>query len=145
MWNHWEMFYKMTWIMIYLGVQNDPEIGPLAPIFNTALKVALIDMYTKTDAQPVGIFWENDQRPEFSLIWGPKVAQKLGLWGPYSPHIYKYLQWACEAILLWNQWKLFEKVTKHQKFFLLWAQNGPEIGSLRPIFYTSLKVAPMRI
>ena len=80
-------FDKMTWIMIYLGAQNDPEIGPLGSIFNTLLKVSQIDMYTKTDAQPVGNIWENDQRPEFWLIWGPKVAPKLGLWGPYSPHI----------------------------------------------------------
>ena len=28
-------------------------------------KVAQIDIYTKTDAKPVGNFWENDQRPEF--------------------------------------------------------------------------------
>ena len=28
-----------TWIMIYFGAQNDPEIGPLRPIFNTPLKV----------------------------------------------------------------------------------------------------------
>ena len=81
------MFDKMTWSMIYLGAQNDPEIGPLGLIFNTPLKVAQIDMYTKTDAQPVGNFLENNKRPEFWLIWGPKVAQKLGLWGPHSPHI----------------------------------------------------------
>ena len=87
MWNHWKIFDKMTWIMIYLGAQNDPEIGPLGPIFSTPLKVAQIDMYTKTDAKPVGNFLENNQRPEFWLIWGPKVAQKLGLWGPHSPHI----------------------------------------------------------
>ena len=74
-------------------------------------------MYTKTDAQPVGIFWENDQRTEFCLICGPKVVKKLGLWGPFSPHIKKYLEWACEAILLWNQWKIFGKLTKHQNFF----------------------------
>ena len=36
-------------------------------------------MHTETDAKPVGNFWENDQRPEFLLIWGPKVAKKLGL------------------------------------------------------------------
>ena len=68
------MFDNMTWIMIYLGAQNDPEIGPLGPILNTPLKVAKIDMHTKTDTQPLGIFWENDQRPEFLLIWGLKVA-----------------------------------------------------------------------
>ena len=87
MWNHWKIFDNMTWIMIYLGAQNDPEIGPLGPTFNTPLKVAQIDMYTKNDAKPVGNFWENYQRPKFWLITGPKVAQKLGLWGPYSPHI----------------------------------------------------------
>ena len=32
--------------MIYFGAQNEPEIGPLRPIFNTPLKVAQIDMYT---------------------------------------------------------------------------------------------------
>ena len=33
-----------TWIMLYFGGQNDPEIGLLRPIFNTPLKVAQIDM-----------------------------------------------------------------------------------------------------
>ena len=67
----------MTWIMIYLGAQNDPEIGPLGPVFNTPLKVAQIDMYTKTYVKPVGIFLENDQRTEFWLIWGPKWPKNL--------------------------------------------------------------------
>ena len=66
MWNHWKIFDKMTWIMIYWGAQADPEIGSLGPIFNTPLKVAQIDMYTKTGAQPVGNFWEND------FLGGPK-------------------------------------------------------------------------
>ena len=51
--------------MIYLGAQNDPEIGPLGPIFDTPLKLTQIDMCTKTDAKPVDFFLENDQRPEF--------------------------------------------------------------------------------
>ena len=81
--NQWKIFEKTTefktWIMIYLGAQNDPESGPLGPIFNIPLKVAQIDMYTKTDAKPAKNFWENDQRPEFLLILAPKVAQKLCL------------------------------------------------------------------
>ena len=40
------------------------------------------------------------------------MALKLG---PYSAQRWKYLQWACEAILMWNQWNLFEKVTEVQK------------------------------
>ena len=51
-----------TWIIIYLGAQYDLEIGPLGPIFNTPLKLARIDMYTKTDAKLVEIFLENDQK-----------------------------------------------------------------------------------
>ena len=56
---------------------------------STPLKVAQIniDMQTKTDAKPVGFFLENDQRPEFWPILGAKVAQKLGLWCPYSSHL----------------------------------------------------------
>ena len=50
-------------------------------------------MQTKTDAKPVDSIWENDQRLEFSLILGPKKAKKLNPWGPYSPHILKYLLW----------------------------------------------------
>ena len=50
--------------MFYFGAQNDPQIGHLRPIFNTPLKVAQIDLYTKTDAKPLETFWENDQRPE---------------------------------------------------------------------------------
>ena len=126
--------------MIYLGAENDPEIGPLGPIFNTSLKVAQMDVYTKTDAQPVGnclendqrpefftylgaqsgpkigtlrhifstplkvlgmsmwsntvvkpvkTFWESDQTPEIFFTLGPKMAQKLGLRGPYFTHLWK--------------------------------------------------------
>ena len=50
----------MTRIMFYMGVQNDPKIGPVRLIFNTTLKVAQIDMYTKTDAKPEEYFLEND-------------------------------------------------------------------------------------
>ena len=64
-----------SWIMIYSAAQNDPEIGPLGPIFNTPLKVPQIDMYTKTDTKPVEKFWENYERPEFLLIMGPKWSK----------------------------------------------------------------------
>ena len=50
--------------MFYFGAQNDPKIGPLRPIFNTPLKLAKIDMYTKTDVKPVENLWENYQRLE---------------------------------------------------------------------------------
>ena len=108
-----------TWIIICFGAQNDPEIGPLSPIFNIPLKIAPIGLLPKTDTKPVKQFWENDQRPEKI----PKFRGPKSLWGPYSPHILKYLQWACEAILKWNQWKRFEKVIKDKNFDLLW---GPK-------------------
>ena len=143
-WRHWKMFDEMTWITIYLGAQNDPETGPLGPIFNTPLKGAQIDMYTKTDAQPVGNVLENYQRPEFWLIWWPNVAKN----------------WASEAHILhtfkstWNGHVKQYCCETSENFLRKWpntrnisyfgARNGPEIGSLRPIFYTSLKLAPMR-
>ena len=40
--------------MIYC--QNDPEIGPLMPIFNTPLKVAQIGLLINTGGKPVEIF-----------------------------------------------------------------------------------------
>ena len=46
--------------MIYFVAQNDLEIGSLRPIFNTPIKVAQIDVYTKTDAKQVENFWESD-------------------------------------------------------------------------------------
>ena len=58
--------------MIYCGARNDPEIWPLRAILNILLKVAQIDMNIKTDAKPVENFRENEQRPEFILILGPK-------------------------------------------------------------------------
>ena len=69
----------------YFGAQNDLDIGPLRPIFITLLKVAQIDMLTKTESKRV----KNDQMPELLLILRPKVAKKIGLWGPYSPHSLK--------------------------------------------------------
>ena len=42
--------------MICFETQNDPEIGPLRPIFNTPLKVAQIGMLTKTGGKPVKTF-----------------------------------------------------------------------------------------
>ena len=58
----------------------------------------------------------------FDLFWGPKWHQS----GPYSTHRWKYLQWACETILMWNQWKLYEKVTRVQNFDLLWGTKWPQ-------------------
>ena len=64
--------------MIYFGAQNDPEIVPLGPIFNAPLKIAQIDMYTKTDVKPLKNFGENYQRPAFfSSFWGPKWPTNL--------------------------------------------------------------------
>ena len=138
MWNHWKIFDNMTWIMIYLAHKMTWKLG-LWGQYSTPLKVAQIDMHTKTDAQPVEIFWENDQdrnfdlfggpkwpqnwaseahilhtskstwnehvkqyccetsenflrnyqTPQIFLTLGPKIAQKLGPWGPYFTHLWK--------------------------------------------------------
>ena len=128
-------------------------------------------------------FWENDQRPEFVPILGPKWL-KIGPLRPIFSTPLKYLQWAYEVILMRNQWKLLRKWSKtgigtyfrtqnwplthilhtlkcslkdHAKrywwessdtFLRKWPKTrsldlfwGPKIGPLRPVLYTSLKVA----
>ena len=88
---------------------------------------------------------ENDLRPEFWLILGPKVAQN---WSSeahilhtskstWSEHVKQY---CCET-----SENFLRKWPNPRNFSYFGAQNGPEIGPLRPIFYTFLKVAPMRI
>ena len=61
--------------MIYFGVQNDTEIGPLRPIFNTPLQVAQIDMYTKTDEKPVEMFWQMNKYHYFYSFLDPKWSK----------------------------------------------------------------------
>ena len=76
--------WRRTWIMIYFEAQNGPDIGPVRPMFNTTLKVAQIDMYTKTHAKPVENFWKKrkikmTKDGNFYLFGGPKWSKKLGL------------------------------------------------------------------
>ena len=147
--NQWKIFEKMTefktWIMFYLGAQNDPKSGPLGLIFNIPFKVAQIDVYTKTDTKPVENCWENDQRPDFLLILVPKVTQK---WASEAHilHTFKSTcnehvkQWCCET-----SENFLRKWPNTRNWTNFGDQNGPEIGPLRPIFCTSLKEAPISI
>ena len=125
--------------MIYFEAQNNPAI------FNTPLKVVQIDMYIKTDVKPVEIFWENDQRPEFLLIWEPKGPKN---WASEA-HILHTSKSTCNAHVkqYWCETSenFLRKWPNTRIFTYFGAQNGPEIGSMRPILYTSLKVAPMSI
>ena len=85
--------------MIYLGAQNDPEIGPLGPIFNTLLKVAQIDMYTKTDAQPVGYFEKMTEDRNFDLFGDPNWASVAHILhtskSTWNEHVKQY---CCEPV-----------------------------------------------
>ena len=109
-----KMFTKWTktGIFTYLGAQSRQKIGLLgAHILHTSKSTykGRVKQYWCESSENL---WENDQRPEFCLILRPKMSPKLGLWGPYSTHHWNYLQWACEAILMWNQWKLLGKWPK---------------------------------
>ena len=46
-------------------------------------------------------------------------------------------KWAYEAILMRNQWKFFEKMTKDRNF------EAPKLGPMSPIFYMPLRVVTM--
>ena len=60
-----------------LGLNELSELNIIKPKLNTPLKIAKIDIETKTDGKPAALFWENDQWPELWHILGPKVAQNL--------------------------------------------------------------------
>ena len=70
-WNQWKTFEKMTEDLNY------DFIWPLRLIFNTPLKVAQIDMHTKTDGKQVENFWENDQRPECFTYLGVRSGPNI--------------------------------------------------------------------
>ena len=131
--------WPKTGIFSYFVTQRGPKFGRMRPIFSTHIKVLAISTWSNTDVKPMKTFWENEQRPEFWLILGPKMALKLDLYGIYSTHSWTYLQWACEAILIWNQWKLFEKVTKVQNFDLLWDSKWPQNMGLWGLSFTCLQ------
>ena len=66
------------------------------------------------------------------------MTRKLGPWGRYSNTPLKVAKIDTQT----------KTDAKPVEFFLLTyfgGQNGPTIGPLRPILYTSLKVAPMTI
>ena len=124
--------WPKTRIFTYFVIWSGPKIGPLRPIFSSHLKLLAMSMRSNTDMKRMRIF---------TYFWA-KMAPKLGHCVPYSTHGWMYLQWACEAVLMWNH---FEKVTEVQNFYLLSGPKWPKIGPLRFVFYTSLKVAPMSI
>ena len=47
--------------------------------------------------------------------------------------------------IIWNQWKIFEKMTEDHNYDRFWGPKWPEIGSLRPIFNTPIKVAQIKM
>ena len=118
------MFDKMTWI-IYLGAQNDPEIGPhLGPIFNTPLKVVQIDIYTKTDAQPVGNFWENDKDRNYDF-GGPKWLKNWASEGHILHTSESILEWACERNTVVKPVKTFWESDQTPEIFLTLGPKWP--------------------
>ena len=127
----------MTGILTYLGAQSGPKIGPLRSIFSTHLKVLAMSMWSNTVVKPVKTFWESDQTPEIFLTLGPKMAQKLDLWGPYFTHLWNWLQCAYKARLMWIQTKRFNKIFKNLNFDSFWGPKWPQIwASGAPLLHT---------
>ena len=132
--------WPKTGIFIYSGAQTGPKIGPLSPIFSTHLEALAMSMWSNTDVKPVKTFYENDERPDFWLILDPKIAPKLGFDAhlPYTDestcneHVKQY--W-CKTS------ENFRESDQSPELDLLWGPKWP----VRPILYTSLKVAPMSI
>ena len=132
MWNQWKFFEKMNNHRNFhlFGGWKWQKSEPLRPISSTHLNVLAMRMWSNTDVKWLKNVSENYQRPEFLLVLGPKTAPKLGseLWGPYSTHLWNYLQ--C-AILVWSQRKLFDKMTIDQNFYLLLGPKWPKTWAFK--------------
>ena len=135
MWNHWKIFDKMTEDLNYdlFGGPKWPGNWASGPIFDTPLKLTQIDMCTQTDAKPVELFWENDQRREFWLIRGPKNwASEAHILHTYEENGHGK-QYCCET-----SENFLRKWPNTTNLSYLGAQNGPEIGPLRGTYFTYL-------
>ena len=120
--------------MIYLGAQNDPEIGPLGPIFNTPLKLTCTPRLMWNQWK---FFEKMTKDRNFDLFGGPKWPRN----------------WASEVHILhtykstWNEHVKQYCCETSENFLRKWpntdlsyfgAQNGPEIGPLRGTYFTRL-------
>ena len=102
-------------------------------------------MWSNTDMKPVKTFWENDQRPEFVIIFGSKWLQNLASEAhiPHTTentsneHVKQYWCKTSENVL--------RKWLKSKILTYFGVQNGSQIGPFRPILYTSLEVAQVSI
>ena len=145
MWNQRKRFDEMTedWNLNMFGTQNDPKIWPTRSLFNSPLKIAPMTMWTTTDAKPVVTFWRNDKKQTFDPFGGLKCPDNRA----YEAHIlHSSKSISTEHVKqywCWTKWNVLRKWPKTGIFTYFGAHNGPKIGTLRPIFYTPLKVAPM--
>ena len=71
------------------------------------------------------------------------MVKKLGLWGQYSTHLKKVAQWHIHQDWTETSGAFLRKWPKIRIFTYFGAQSSPEIGPLRPIFSTHLKVLAM--
>ena len=86
--------------------------------------------------KPVEKLWENDQRPELLLIFGSKVAQKLGLWSPYSAiKVHAMSMWRNSDV---KPVKTFWESDQRPEFWLTFGlKMVPKLGLWGP-YYTHL-------
>ena len=125
--------WPKTGIFIYFVTQSGTKNGLLMPIFSKHLKVLAMSTWSNTDVKPVKTFWENDRRPEFWLIFGPKMPLIVGLWGPYSTSPLKIL-----AMSMWSNTdvkpvKTFWEGERSPEFWLtLWSKMAQKFGLWGP-------------
>ena len=76
-----------------------------------------------------GKFWKNDGRPEFFHLFGGPKLPIIWTSEAHILHTSKMLAMSMWKMLMWNQWKVFEKMTKDRNFNLIegsqWGFWGP--------------------
>ena len=144
MWNHWKIFGKMTEDLncdLFGGPKWPGNWASGANIQHTSKNSS--NWHVHQDwCETSGQFLRKWPKTGILTYLGAQSGPKTG---PLRPIFSTYIK--VLGMSMWSNTvvKVFLKVTKHQKFVLLWGPKWPEIGPLRHIFYTSLKVAPMRI
>ena len=82
-------------------------------------------MHTKTDAQPVRIFFRKWPKTGILTYLGAQSGPKIGLLRPIFSTQLKVLGMSMWSNTVVKPVKTFWEITKHQKFFLLWGPKWP--------------------
>ena len=148
MWNHWKIFDKMTEDLNYdlFGGPKWPGNWVSGANIQHTSKISSNWHVHQDWCETSGKCLRKWPKTGILTYLGAQSGPKIGpLRTIFSTHI-KVLGMSMWSNTVGKPVRTFEKVTKHQKFVLIWGSKWPRNWAFkRHIFYKSLTVAPMRI